>query len=124
MNTKLFWKTYWDDKERLRFMAIALLILAIFLALVSKNTAFVIAVCLGYIMNDPLSYYLINYRPCQQKNKKITKRLMKAMNSDRVVEALNEVCKHEPLLEINGKPVQGAKCCRFCGLGETYWSAK
>ena len=62
MNTKLFWKTYWEDKERLRFMAIALLILAIFLALVSKNTAFVITVCLGYIVNDPLSYYLINYR--------------------------------------------------------------
>jgi len=29
---------------------------------------------------------------------------------------------HEPLLELNGRKIEGTKCCKFCGLNESYWT--
>lgn len=29
--------------------------------------------------------------------------------------------EHEPLLELDGKPIGGLKRCKNCGLCETYW---
>jgi hypothetical protein len=28
---------------------------------------------------------------------------------------------HEPLLELDGKKINGLKRCKWCGLSETYW---
>lgn len=29
---------------------------------------------------------------------------------------------HHPLLEVNGRKIEGTKCCKFCGLNENYWT--
>ena len=33
-----------------------------------------------------------------------------------------KLCAHEPLLELDGKPIKGSKRCKHCGLNESYWS--
>lgn len=41
-----------------------------------------------------------------------------------VIELFKSIKKpvtHVPLLELNGKPIKGIKCCKTCGLSQTYW---
>jgi hypothetical protein len=121
MNTKLFWNTYLSDTGRFKFIAGLGLIVAIVLSLIGKSVIMVIPFCIGCILTDPFSYYWIVYRP-RQRDEEIVKHLMTTINYERMINERNEVCKHEPLLEIDGKPIHGSKCCRFCGLNETYWN--
>jgi hypothetical protein len=60
MFNKLFWKSYFGDKDRLRFMAIFGLILAIVIALFSVPLA--IGMICGYTFSDPFTYYVFFYR--------------------------------------------------------------
>jgi hypothetical protein len=61
--------------------------------------------CLGYIVGDPVSYYIYRYR-------RIIKDEMAAAGAG----------GHESLLELDGKKIHGTHRCKDCGLNETYWA--
>jgi hypothetical protein len=61
--------------------------------------------CLGYVMGDPVSYYVYRYRRILQDEM-----------------AIHGVGCHEPLLELDGKLIEGTKRCKNCGLNEYYWT--
>ena len=60
MFTKHFWKSYIGDTPRLKFVGSFGLLIAIVIALFSVPCA--LAMICGYILNDPLSYYMFGYK--------------------------------------------------------------
>jgi hypothetical protein len=103
---KHFWKTYiayyGTHKRAMWVNIIYFIVFAIFTALWLKKFPFLF--CLGYVMGDPVSYYVYRYR-----------RILK----DEL--AAHGIGCHEPLLELNGKIIEGTKRCKNCGLNENYW---
>lgn len=97
---KKFWKHYYKTdvaKGDILFAIIWVLIVSYLLNLTILWAAF------GYLVGNPLSFYIFNYLP--------------AVSSKPVP------CKHEPLLisRTDGTPIDGTKCCKNCGLNEYYW---
>lgn len=71
-----------------------------------------LAFMLGYILADPVWYYLISYK---KQTVLDTNPMPLPYNIKRAK------CNHEPLMEIDGKVIEGTKKCKNCGLNESYW---
>lgn len=112
---KDFWKNYIEhyrnDKCRLWYVIVIGVIVA-FVTVFLAHTSPIFSIA-GYILGDPLSYYIRVYH----KQRALEKSAARA----RALEAAAKPqCQHEPLLVL-GKPIKGTKRCKHCGLNEAYW---